>query len=112
MELLDHATKVFLKEMEPVMGGAIPAIFHCRMNGCPPCDELEEVLKTIHMEFGQQIIINSVDVDELVGMAMKWKITGFPTLIVYKDGVLVWRHNGFIKAKELKEAMNGVILMK
>ncbi|SJZ99321.1 Rhodanese-related sulfurtransferase [Chitinophaga eiseniae] len=71
---------------------------------CPPCKQLEPVLKTFlqsHPQVRLQKVDGGNDTDVMKAIGAK----GLPTLIVYKNGKEVWRRQGVATAEELSAAV-------
>jgi thioredoxin 1 len=63
---------------------------------CSPCLVLSPLLERINSEFGDQIGIAKVEVDDGDNMkiAGHYKVRGFPTVILFQHGVEVARFSG------------------
>ena len=56
---------------------------------CGPCRTIAPMLDQIADEFEGKVAIKKVDVDENQDLAAKFGIRSIPTLMVFKDGVVV-----------------------
>ena len=52
------------------------------------------VLDTLKKQMGDQVRILKIDVDKNPEVADKYMIRGVPTLIMFKDGEMIWRQSG------------------
>ncbi len=68
---------------------------------CGPCKMLAPILKQVKDEVGDAIKIVKIDVDKNQALASKYQVMGVPTLLLYKDGVQVWRQSGVLQKHEL-----------
>lgn len=67
---------------------------------CPPCENLHYAeLKALYPELAIQKII----ISEQKNLAEKLNINKNPTLVLYKEGVQVWRESQDIKTSKIKE---------
>ena len=57
------------------------------------------------LEKMDKIWIGLVDADEFADIAKTYKITGFPTFLVFKDGKEVERFSGFKTKEEIMERL-------
>ena len=57
------------------------------------------------LEKMDKIWIGLVDADEFADIAKTYKITGFPTFLVFKDGKEVERFSGFRTKEEIMERL-------
>lgn len=62
---------------------------------------LDTVLNEVAEEVREQAKVVKIDVDENRQLTIALKIKGVPTLMIYKDGDMVWRQNGSQKPDQL-----------
>ncbi|MBL7922687.1 MAG: thioredoxin fold domain-containing protein [Bacteroidia bacterium] len=70
---------------------------------CEPCKYLDEILDELEKRLGEKALIYKLDVDEQGVLARTYHIMSVPTLMLFKDGALLWRMAGFKLAHELEE---------
>lgn len=63
---------------------------------CGPCRIVAPVLEDIARDMAKSITIYKVNVDNNGDLAMKYGISGIPTLILFKDGEIVSQNVGVI----------------
>lgn len=61
---------------------------------CGPCKMLGFVLKDVEKEFGDDLTILKVDFDQNKELTAEYGVSGYPTLILLKDGTEVKRLQG------------------
>lgn len=61
---------------------------------CGPCKMLGFVLKDVEKEFGDDLSILKVDFDQNKDLTAEYGVTGYPTLILLKEGAEVARLQG------------------
>lgn len=64
---------------------------------CGPCKMLGFVLKDVEKEFGDALTILKVDFDQNKELTAEYGVTGYPTLVLLKDGAEVARLQGLQK---------------
>ena len=90
--------KSFLKEVrceefkETVNDGLVLADFFSTT--CGPCKMLSFVLNDVEKEFGDDLKILKVDFDQNKDLTAEYGVTGYPTLILLKEGSEVARMQG------------------
>ena len=72
---------------------------------CGPCKVMAPILKDVKQELGDTASILKVDVDKNPGAAAAYQVQGVPTLIVFKQGKVLWRQSGVVQ----KNGLIGVI---
>lgn len=69
---------------------------------CGPCKILSPILQEVKTTLGEQVTIIKVDVDKNKDLAFHYEIRGVPTLIIFKNGNILWRQSGVVPAKQLE----------
>jgi thioredoxin 1 len=72
---------------------------------CAPCKKMKPILSEIEKEM-PEVKIHTLSVDQNKELAQAHNIEVLPTLIVYKAGKEVWRHEGIISKDELMKALH------
>lgn len=73
---------------------------------CGPCKKMAPFLKEMSHEEEAYLKVVKVDADENEALSTEMQITGLPTLLLYKNGKLVWQHLGYIGKEELLEKIS------
>lgn len=61
---------------------------------CGPCRVLTPVLEKLVEEYGGQFILAKVEADENMRLAGRYKLRGFPTVLLFKDGEVQAQFSG------------------
>lgn len=70
---------------------------------CGPCKMLAPMLEEIAGEIGDIAKIIKVDVDTNTEATRKYGIRSVPTLLLFKEGEIVWRQSGVSDKKTIIE---------
>lgn len=70
---------------------------------CGPCKMLAPMLEEIAGEIGDIAKIIKVDVDTNTEATRKYGIRSVPTLLLFKEGEIVWRQSGVSDKKTITE---------
>ena len=73
---------------------------------CGPCKMMAPVLKEVKDTIGDAGTIVKVDVDKNPQAAGQFQIQGVPTLILFKQGKILWRQSGAVPKNKLLEIIN------
>jgi thioredoxin 1 len=73
---------------------------------CGPCRVLGPIVDGLALEMdaeGKSINMGKLNVDESRDKAVELGVTSIPTILIYKDGVIVERTTGVIQKAKLRE---------
>ena len=59
------------------------------------------ILKDVSKKVGNKATILKIDVDKNPKVAAKYQIQGVPTLMVFKEGKMIWRQSGVVPSHQL-----------
>ncbi|MEP6793314.1 MAG: thioredoxin [Saprospiraceae bacterium] len=76
---------------------------------CGPCKMQEPILKSAHTKFADRVSFLKVDIDKNPNAAASYQIKGVPTLILFKNGEIKWRHSGVVSEQVLKQELTRYI---
>ncbi len=63
------------------------------------------ILQEVASKVQDKARIIKIDVDQNPAVAAQYQIKGVPTLIMFKNGKVVWRTSGVVPAEELEKAI-------
>lgn len=90
------------KPFSAIISGEKPVLVDFSAEWCGPCKMMKPILKELKTMVGDKVIILKVDVDESPELAGQYHIQGVPTLILFRNGTVLWRQSGVVRAGELQ----------
>lgn len=74
---------------------------------CGPCKTVAPMLEAIADEFGEELTIAKVNVDDSPDITAKMRIRGIPTLALFQEGGVVAQKTGAGSLSELRTFVKG-----
>lgn len=72
---------------------------------CGPCKMMAPILDDVKKRVGDAAQIIKIDVDQNPQAAAVYQVQGVPTLIIFKNGNILWRQSGVVQAKQLEQLL-------
>jgi thioredoxin 1 len=72
---------------------------------CGPCKMMAPILKQVKDVLKNEVTILKIDVDKNPQVAQAYAIQGVPTLMIFKEGNILWRQSGVVQAKQLEQVL-------
>lgn len=74
---------------EQVLRADRPVLVDFWTRWCPPCRVIAPILEQIEAEFGDRLTVAKIDGDENPEIVARYGVMGFPTLSLFRDGMVV-----------------------
>ena len=103
--LTDSTFEAFIKKYESV-------VVDCWAEWCQPCKMIAPIIEVLAKKYRGKIAFGKLNVDENRKTAIKYNIMSIPTLLVFKDGVLVDRIIGALPKPLLEAKLIRVLGLK
>jgi thioredoxin 1 len=87
---------------EELIASETPILIDFFAEWCGPCKVLSPTLQQLAQEAGENLKIVKIDVDQNPKLASKYKVSGVPTLMLFKKSELKWRQSGVLSLPQLK----------
>lgn len=82
-----------------------PVLIDFHATWCGPCKMMGPILQDVSKKIGGRAKILKIDVDKNAKVAAKYKIQSVPTLMVFKNGKMIWRQSGVVPANQLVQVL-------
>jgi len=79
---------------EEIINSPTPTLVDFYATWCGPCKMMGPLLEEVSTELGDNAKILKIDIDNNRETAVKYGIRSVPTLILFKEGNIVWRQAG------------------
>lgn len=100
-----------MEKFEDLIQGNVPVLVDYFAIWCGPCKMMHPILEEVKKQLGDQVKILKVDVDVPANRqsVYTYQVQSVPTLMLFKDGKMLWRQSGVVQAKALKETIEKYI---
>jgi len=86
-----------------------PVLVDFHATWCGPCKQLSPVIEKVASKFSERLKIIKVDVDKNASAAQAYQVKGVPTMILFKQGKIVWRSSGYMDEGKLSKTLQAFV---
>lgn len=72
---------------------------------CAPCKKMEPYLLQMQKDLAGKVVLVRLNADENKTIMKELKIDELPTLLLYENKVIKWKHTGYISEEDLKKQL-------
>jgi thioredoxin 1 len=73
---------------------------------CGPCRAIAPIVEELATEYTGKVRVGKMDVDRNSATPMRYKVTGIPTLLVFKNGQVVEQLVGYKSKDDIQKALD------
>ncbi len=88
---------------DEVLKSEKPVLVDFWASWCGPCKMIAPIFEELAEEYKDKLKFGKVNVDEQASLAVKFRVTSIPTLILFKNGEITKTSVGFCSKSELEE---------
>ena len=98
-----------MNKFQDIIAGDTPVLVDFFAEWCGPCKMMKPVLEELKKKMGNKIIILKIDIDKNISLSSEYRIQSVPTLVLWKQGVIIWRQSGALSLNELEQILSSYI---
>ena len=96
-------------KFDEMINSTTPTLVDFYATWCGPCKMMSPLLEQVASEMGDETKIIKVDIDKNRDAAAQYGIRSVPTLILFKEGEIVWRQSGLPPKSMITESIKKFI---
>ena len=94
-----------MNKFQDIITGDTPVLVDFFAEWCGPCKMMKSVLEELKKKMGNKIIILKIDIDKNISLSSEYRIQSVPTLVLWKQGEIIWRQSGALSLNELEQIL-------
>ena len=100
-----------MEKFEKLINSETPVLVDYFATWCGPCKMMHPILDDLKKRMGDQVKIVKIDVDIPANRqsVYTYQIQSVPTLMLFKNGTLLWRQSGVVQTEQLQEIVEKYI---
>lgn len=99
-------TQTTTTSFNELINGDIPVLADFYADWCGPCKMMNPILKNLKKKMGDSINIIKIDAEKNADAAIRYQVRGVPTLILFKNGRILWQQAGVVQLPQLESIIN------
>lgn len=93
---------------QDVLDSSTPVLVHFWAPWCGLCRMINPLLLQFQQKWGDRVKLVGINADESLRLANTYRLTTLPTLILFKDGQVLERLDGFLGRDDLRIALDAI----
>lgn len=94
-----------MNKFQDIIAGDTPVLVDFFAEWCGPCKMMKPVLEELKKKMGNKIIILKIDIDKNISLSSEYRIQSVHTLVLWKQGEIIWRQSGALSLNELEQIL-------
>lgn len=95
-----------MKEFESHIQAGKPVVAEFFAEWSQPCQLMIPIMQEVKETIGDRATLIRINIDKDEGYAREYDVRTVPTVMIFKEGHLIWRKNGIAPTHEILEHLN------
>lgn len=92
-----------MAKFSEIVASSQPTLVDFYADWCGPCKMMAPILKQVKESLGDKVRIIKIDVDKNQALSAKYAIRSIPTLMLFKQGEILWKQPGVLQERDLTQ---------
>ncbi len=98
-----------MEDFSKLISGQKPTLVDFHATWCGPCKMQGPILEDLKKKVGDNVHIVKIDIDRNRELTDRYRVQSVPTLMIFKEGELLWRASGLHQLSDLETKINEVL---
>ena len=98
-----------MHNFESHINGEKPVVVDFFAEWCGPCKMMPPILQEVKSKVGDRVSVLKMDIDKNPHYTQRFGIQAVPTLIIFRQGNIIWRKSGVAAAHEILQHLTPYI---
>ena len=105
----EYSILLIMANFESHIKGAIPVVVEFFAEWNKPEKLMEPVMKEVYEKAGERATVLRVNIDEEPELSKQYGVYTVPSIMIFKEGNVVWQKNGITPAHEIMQQLSLVM---
>ena len=96
-------------EFNEIIQSTKPTLVDFYADWCGPCKVMSPIIEQTKNSLGDESTVLKINIDNNAEVARKYQIRSIPTLLIFKEGEVVWRQSGVPQKEMIVESVKKFI---
>lgn len=97
--------QISLDDFKKLIDTKQPVLVDFHTVWCAPCRKMAPIIDELETAYKDKATVVRVDVDKSKEVGKAYEISGVPVFMLFKNGEVIWKHNGLIAKEELEKQL-------
>jgi len=98
-----------MNKFDEHINGSKPVLVDFYADWCGPCKMMAPYIVEVKKKIGDRAVVLKMDIDKNPTYAAKYHIQSIPTLMIFKNGKILWRQMGVVPANAILQQLESVV---
>lgn len=98
-----------MNNFDKLINGDKPVLVDFFADWCGPCKVMAPSIVEVKKRIGDKATVLKMDIDKNPAYAQKYSVQSIPTLMIFRNGKVLWRKMGITPAHEILQQLQPLV---